>query len=80
MKHPDLLVIKSSVLLSPASRCIDGIRSINATKEYSLPRFDCWYDTVWRIPASCIGVLDSRIVILSRSLAFVTVGVIELVV
>lgn len=84
MKHPDLLVIKSSVLLSPASRCIDGIRSINATKEYSLPRFDCRYDTVWRIPAglpfSCIGVLDSRIVILSRSLAFVTVGVIELVV
>lgn len=41
-------------------------------------------DTVWRIPAglpfSCVGVLDSRIVILSRSLAFVTVGVIELVV
>lgn len=42
VKHPDLLVIKGSVLLSPASRCINGMRSIDATKEYSLPRFGCW--------------------------------------
>lgn len=42
VKDPDLLVIKGSALLSPASRCIKGIRSIDATKEYSLPRFGCW--------------------------------------